>query len=154
MLRITDFISWSNRGGREGAKAFWEAGSAAIDEIFRIAQTERIECELKWVPGYLHGQLGKENRADRESLQKDAELARELGFKAEFVERVPYAFRPGVKFEGQAKFHPLKYLGPLLERIPGAGSYVFENTEASEIDAEPLTVHAGRYKIRCSYLVL
>src|SRR5204862_2853472 len=30
----------------------------------------------------------------------------------------------------------------------------FENTEASEIEAEPLTVHAGNYKVRCSYLII
>jgi glycine/D-amino acid oxidase-like deaminating enzyme/nitrite reductase/ring-hydroxylating ferredoxin subunit len=140
--------------GCDGAKAFWEAGSAAIDEIFSIAQAERLDCELKWVPGYLHGALENEKPNDRESLQKDAQLARELGFKAEFVESVPYAYRPGVRFEGQAKFHPLKYLGPLLQRIHGDGRYVFENSEASEIESDPLTVHAGRFKIRCSYLVI
>lgn len=140
--------------GCAGAKAFWEAGSAAIDEIFRITRTERIDCELKWVAGYLHGQLDKQVEEDRESLQKDAELARQLGFKAEFVESVPYALRPGVRFEGQAKFHPLKYLAPLLRAIRENGGYVFENTEASEIESDPLVVHAGRYKIRCSYLVI
>src|SRR5690242_339655 len=140
--------------GREGAKAFWEAGSAAIDEIFSIAQAERIECGLKWVPGYLHGRLEGEDGKDRQSLEKDAELAHELGFKAEFVESVPFAPRPGVRFEGQAKFHPLKYLTLLLQRIDGDGSYVFENTEASEIESEPLTVHAGRHKIRCNYLMI
>ncbi|HTL16099.1 MAG TPA: FAD-dependent oxidoreductase, partial [Patescibacteria group bacterium] len=140
--------------GCDGAKAFWEAGVAAIDEIFKIAQTEKIDCELKWVPGYLHGRLDKENSEDARSLQKDAELAQQLGFKAEFIGNVPYAKRPGVKFGGQAKFHPLKYLGPLLQRISGDGSYVFENTEASEIESDPLTVHAGRHKIRCSYLVI
>jgi nitrite reductase/ring-hydroxylating ferredoxin subunit len=31
---------------------------------------------------------------------------------------------------------------------------VFENTEASEIEPDPLVVHAGRYKIRCNYLVI
>ena len=140
--------------GCDGAKAFWEAGSAAIDEIFHIAQTEQIDCGLKWVPGYLHGRLDQESKKDRQSLEKDAALAQELGFRSEFVERVPYAERPGVRFEGQAKFHPLKYLGPLLLKIQGDGSYVFENTEASEIEADPLVVHAGHYKIRCDYLVI
>src|SRR5437868_3477361 len=119
--------------GCDGAKAFWEAGSAAIDEIFRIGRAEKIDCGLKWVPGFLHGQVDKDRRDDRRTLQKDAELALELGFKAEFLESVPYANRPGVRFEGQAKFHPLKYLAPLLQTISDNGSYVFENTEVSQI---------------------
>jgi glycine/D-amino acid oxidase-like deaminating enzyme/nitrite reductase/ring-hydroxylating ferredoxin subunit len=140
--------------GCDGAKAFWEAGSAAIDEIFNIVRTNKIECEFKWVAGYLHSPLDDNGAESRESLKRDAELARDLGFKAEFVESVPYANRPGTRFDGQAKFHPLKYLDPLLESIPGNGSYVFENTEASAVECEPLTVRAGRHKIRCNYVII
>ena len=140
--------------GRDGAKAFWEAGIAAIDQISAIVRTNKIDCGFKWVPGFLHAQLNGEDKKDRELLEKDAQLAHELGFDAEFVEKVPYANRPGVRFAHQAKFHPLKYLGPLLKSIPGDGSHVFENTEASEIEAQPLTVHAGKYKVRCNYLMI
>ncbi len=140
--------------GREGAKAFWEAGFAAMDQISAIVRDKGINCEFAWVPGYLHGSLERDGNADRESLQDDAKLAAELGLKTEFVEKVPYAHRPGVRFEHQAKFHPLKYLAPLVQSIPGDGSYVFENTEAEQIDADPLQVHAGQYKIKCHYLII
>ncbi|HEU6448258.1 MAG TPA: FAD-dependent oxidoreductase [Verrucomicrobiae bacterium] len=140
--------------GRDGAKAFWEAGIAAIDQIYEIAKTESLNCEFQWVPGFLHASLKGESEKDRASLELDAQLAQELGFDAKFVERVPYANRCGVRFENQAKFHPLKYLAPLLQKIPGDGSYVFENTEAHQIEDDPLTVHAGNYKIRCQYLII
>ena len=45
-----------------------------------------------------------------------------------------YAKRPGVKFANQAKFHPLQYLAALLPQIQGDGSFVFENTEMSEVE--------------------
>lgn len=140
--------------GCDGARSFWEAGVAGIDEIFRISGEQHIDCGLRWVPGYLHGRLEGDTPHDRQSLQQDAVLARELGFRAEFVDSVPYARRPGVRFERQAKFHPLKYLSPLLKAISGAGSYVFERTEAAQIESTPLTVHAGRFKIRCQYVVI
>src|SRR5438105_846160 len=140
--------------GRDAAKAFWEAGLAAIDQIDKIVRDRRIDCDFKWVPGYLHAALKQGDKKDHESLQQDAELARELGFEAEFIKEVPYALKPGVRFLHQAKFHPLKYLGPLLESIPGDGSHVFENTEAGEIESKPLTVHAGKHKVRCSYLII
>ncbi|MEO5803766.1 MAG: FAD-binding oxidoreductase [Verrucomicrobiota bacterium] len=140
--------------GRDGAKAFWEAGAAAIDQIHEIVQSVSPDSEFKWVPGYLHGALNESDKKDRESLEEDAQLARELGFDAEFIESVPYANRPGVKFSHQAKFHPYKYLAPLLQSIPGEGSYVFENTEAKEVEEKPLTIHARKNKIRCSYLMI
>lgn len=140
--------------GCDAAKAFWEAGTAAIDQIDEIVRTEKIDCDFKWVSGYLHASLNEMNAKQRESLEQDAQLAAQLGFDAQFLEKVPYANRPGVRFANQAKFHPLKYLARLLPKIHGGGSYVFENTEASDIEEKPLTVHAGRFKIRCQYLMI
>lgn len=140
--------------GRDGAKAFWEAGVAAIDQIHEIARAEAKDCEFKWVPGYLHASLKETDEKDRASLEEDAQLAQELGFDAEFCKSVPFGGRPGVKFKHQAKFHPLKYLAPLLQFINSDGSHVFEETEAGEVEEKPLAVHAGKYKIRCQYLMI
>jgi glycine/D-amino acid oxidase-like deaminating enzyme/nitrite reductase/ring-hydroxylating ferredoxin subunit len=140
--------------GRDAAKAFWEAGMAGIDQIFDIVKSDAKDSEFKWVPGYLHASLKETGKKDRESLEEDAQLAQELGFDAEFLESIPYAHAPGIKFKHQAKFHPYKYLAPLLQSIPGNGSHVFENTDAAEIEDKPLTVHAGKYKIKCSYLMI
>jgi len=140
--------------GCDGAKAFWEAGVAAIDQISEIARSLPEDSEFRWVTGFLHGPLNKDKDDDRKSLEEDARLARELGFGAEFLESVPYAQKPGIRFTHQAKFHPLKYLGQLVRTLPGDGSHVFENTEAEEIESDPLTVRAGRFKIRCQYLMI
>jgi len=140
--------------GRDAAQAFWEAGAAGIDQIHSITRDHVPDCEFKWVPGHLHARLDRTDDQDRESLEKDAQLASELGFAAEFIESVPFVNRPGVRFPHQARFHPLKYLSALLRSIPGDDSHVFENTEASEIESKPLTVHAGKHRIRCSYLMI
>jgi glycine/D-amino acid oxidase-like deaminating enzyme/nitrite reductase/ring-hydroxylating ferredoxin subunit len=140
--------------GADAARAFWEAGAAAIDQIHQLVRDHEIDCDFKWVPGFLHGRLDGDSKDEREGLMQDAELARKFGFDATFMEAAPPAGRPGVQFANQAKFHPLKYLAPLLEQIPGNGSHVLENTEASEIEADPLTIHAGQYKIQCQYLII
>jgi glycine/D-amino acid oxidase-like deaminating enzyme/nitrite reductase/ring-hydroxylating ferredoxin subunit len=140
--------------GEDAAQSFWEAGVAAIDMIYQNVRELEIECEFKWIPGFLHAGLDNQNNDDRESLQKDLEAAQRLGFEAAFEEEVPYAKKPGVRFAHQAKFHPLKYLAPLLQGIPGNGSYLFEETEAREIEDKPLRVHAGQFKIKCEYLVI
>lgn len=140
--------------GRDGAKSFWEAGAAAIDQIYHLAAASGADCEFKWTPGYLHAAWDGEESQERQSLERDAQLARELGFDARFVPSVPWAKRCGVRFENQAKFHPLKYLEPLLRAIPGQGSHVFEQTEAHDMEDSPLTVRAGKFKVRCQYLMI
>src|SRR4051794_38800736 len=40
--------------GRDHARATWDAGAAAIDEIEEIVAREYLECEFTRVPGYLH----------------------------------------------------------------------------------------------------
>ena len=143
-----------NKFGRDAARAFWEAGAVANDEIYRIVQEEKIDCEFKWVPGYLHQCLKGGKQRDDECLREDAKLAQELGFAAAYVEQVPYANRPGVKFQHQAKFHPRKYLAELVKKIPGDGSYVFENSEASEVDEKSLSLKVNRFQVRCKYLMI
>src|SRR5947207_4073962 len=105
--RLSQLVkSW----GRDGARAFWEAGASAIDQIDEIVRTLRRDPEFKWVPGYLHARLKDTDKKDRESLEHEAQLAQELGFDAEFVDEVPSVNRPGIRFANQAKFHPFKYL--------------------------------------------
>ena len=140
--------------GCDGAKAFWEAGIAAIDQMAEIVRELEIDCEFQWVPGYLHTKLFEKESLEKSKLLQDDELAQQLGFEAELVREVPYVQRAGIRFANQAKFHPRKYLRGLLSAIPGDGSYVFENTEAIEFVEEPQAIRAGPHKIRCQYVMI
>lgn len=141
--------------GRDHAQAVWDAGLAAIAQIEEVVASEKIDCEFRRVPGYLHASLTREKKEIRE-LKRDAELASELGFAAEFEPQVPIFQRPGVRFPNQAKFHPLMYLAELVTRIPGRGSHVFERTEAQEFEAATLSarVKANGQTITCDYVVI
>jgi glycine/D-amino acid oxidase-like deaminating enzyme/nitrite reductase/ring-hydroxylating ferredoxin subunit len=149
--RLSDLVSQLGKGA---ARAFWDGGAAAIDQIWKHVKDHDIDCDFRWVPGYLHAPPGETKSDVVEKLQKDAELARELGFGAQFVERVPLFERPGVRFANQAKFHPRKYLAPLLHAIPGEGSYVFENTSFDHVEENPLVVHSNGHRIKCEYLII
>ncbi len=140
--------------GKERAKAAWDAGLAAMDQIYSNIQNEELACEFKWVPGYLHAPLGAKGDAGRKAFERDAQLANEFGFRADFLDSIPEIGAPGVRFAHQAKFHPLKYAGGLLRTLPGRGCHVFEQTAMEEVEEKPLAVRAGRHKITCDYLVL
>jgi glycine/D-amino acid oxidase-like deaminating enzyme/nitrite reductase/ring-hydroxylating ferredoxin subunit len=138
--------------GRDHAWAAWDAGLAAIDQIDRIVREEGIECDWSWVPGYMHAPRDGSDAARRQ-LEEDARLAADLGFDARFVEAVPFAGTPGVEYEGQARFHPRKYLSALAKLIDGDGSHIFEHTESEEIK-EPLSVSAAGHTLKCDFVVI
>jgi glycine/D-amino acid oxidase-like deaminating enzyme/nitrite reductase/ring-hydroxylating ferredoxin subunit len=153
-LRLGQLVK---RFGRDHAQAVWDAGLAAIEKIQEIFRAERISCEFKRVPGYVHASLDSEKDEHR-ALTNEAALAQELGFAAEFVKEVPVHRRPGIRFPNQAKFHPLKYLAKLVTRIPKRGSHVFERTEAKEFESGSkdgfVRVKANGQTITCKHVVI
>jgi len=142
--------------GRDHAQAVWDAGLAAIGQIQHIVTAENIACEFMRIPGYMHTSINGDSD-ERHELQREAELAQELGFPAEYVTEVPVFGREGVLFANQAKFHPLMYLSELVTRIPGDGSHVFELTNAEEFDGSDMDVvrvSANRHVITCQQVVI
>ena len=77
-----------------------------------------------------------------------------MGFDAQYLDAVPFVETAGVRFANQAKFHPLKYLAGLLERLPGKKCHVFEGSEVSEVQDKPLAVKANGHTVACDYLVI
>jgi glycine/D-amino acid oxidase-like deaminating enzyme/nitrite reductase/ring-hydroxylating ferredoxin subunit len=150
---VTDqrLSSLVNTLGEDHARAVWDAGRAAIAQIDDIIQTEHIACAFEWVPGYLHAPVTELASKD-ESLQKDATLANRLGFEAEYLDSVPFARRPGVMFDAQARFHPLRYLAGLITQISGDGSHVFERTDVTDVSDQ--SVKAGDHTINADYVVM
>jgi glycine/D-amino acid oxidase-like deaminating enzyme/nitrite reductase/ring-hydroxylating ferredoxin subunit len=122
--------------GRQHAKAAWDAGMAAIDEIEQIVQNQNIACEFSRVPGYLHAPVTDGQADERATLKKDAKLANDFGFNAAYLDRVPFINTPGVRFADQAKFHPLKFLFALAKEVHGGGSHLFENSAVKEFDSK------------------
>jgi glycine/D-amino acid oxidase-like deaminating enzyme/nitrite reductase/ring-hydroxylating ferredoxin subunit len=150
-LRLQELIA---NFGSDHAQATWDAGQAAIEQIHEICETERIACDFRWVPGYLHAPAGKANEDESAALRNDAELARELGFEAAFLENAPFVNRPGIRFANQAIFNPRKYVAGLLKTIRGDDSHAFEQTNVDEIQEEPLGVKANGRVIHCKHVFI
>jgi glycine/D-amino acid oxidase-like deaminating enzyme/nitrite reductase/ring-hydroxylating ferredoxin subunit len=139
--------------GKDAARAVWDAGRIAIDQIESHVEAEQIECGFRRVPGYLHQAIAG-NGLSTVELEDVAALAQDLGFDAAFEPAVPHFRRAGVRFENQGLFHPLRYLYQLLRVIPGSGSHVFERTTATDVVDDPLSVRCGTHTITCDYVVM
>ena len=140
--------------GEQHAKAAWDAGMAAIDEIEQIVKEKNIACEFCRVPGYLHAPVSGGKSDKHAKLQKDAKLATKFGFNAAYLDSIPFMNRPGVRFGDQAKFHPLKFLFALAREIDGGGSYIFEMSAVKEFDSKKKRARANGHWISYDRVVL
>ena len=138
---------------RNHAQAAWDAGLAAIEQIERTANDERIACDFARVPAFLHAVRGGSHE-DVARLRDEASIAEALGFDAEFVNVVPLAHLPGVRYERQARFHPRKYRAGLARAIAERGGLIFEDTSADEFKDDPMLVKANGHIVSCDYVVL
>jgi glycine/D-amino acid oxidase-like deaminating enzyme/nitrite reductase/ring-hydroxylating ferredoxin subunit len=151
LTAVTDLRlhAMQRRFGRPAARLVWEAGMAAIAKIEALADAEAIDCEFRRCPGYLHAPARHQSGTE---LERELAAAQQLGIDAVFAAETPFRQLPGVLFTRQAIFHPAKYLAGLLRAIPGAGSHVFEETAAGEIDGRTVRTPAGR--VRFKHLIL
>jgi glycine/D-amino acid oxidase-like deaminating enzyme/nitrite reductase/ring-hydroxylating ferredoxin subunit len=150
--RLSELV---DRFGKERARMAWEGHVAAINTIESIARREGINCHFQRVPGFLMSPITQDaTKEDVESLEQEAELARELGFDALYVSAAPVFNRPAVRFANQAVFHPLMYLSELAKRIAGDGCDIFEESEMTGVIEEPLAVESEGFRLQCQKLVL
>jgi glycine/D-amino acid oxidase-like deaminating enzyme/nitrite reductase/ring-hydroxylating ferredoxin subunit len=149
-LRLSEAVS---RFGRDHAEAAWDAGVAAIQQLEDIVRDEGIDCDFARVPGFLCASI-ETDQDQRQQLQADAELAAEMGFSATYLDMTPLLNRPGIRFANQARFHPLKYLNQLIQRIPGSGGYVYEQTEVTEFNREQLGFTANGHAVECQKVIV
>ncbi len=141
------------RFGRDHAQAAWEAGLAAIAQIESIAADLELACDFACVPGYLHAPADQA-AGDGASLREEAWLASELGFDASFIEQVPFAGGPGIRYDGQARFHPRKYLAGLARAITDRGGLIFEHSAADAFCDDPRSVSCHGHRLECGDIVL
>jgi glycine/D-amino acid oxidase-like deaminating enzyme/nitrite reductase/ring-hydroxylating ferredoxin subunit len=139
--------------GIERAQIYADAQQSAIEKIAAIVEAHTIDCDFQRTAAYTY----TEDEKELEQITAEVEAATKLGLPASYVETtpLPYAIKGAVKFDNQAQFHPRKYLLALVEKIPGDGSYVFEQTRADEIkDEEPCTVMTSRGKIKAKSVII
>lgn len=125
--------------GEEKARQYAEANESAIHSIEDLVKKENINCDFCWRPAYVYTQSNKYI----EKIQNETKVASSLGIKASYLDNIPLPFdiKAAVRFDGQAQFHPLKYILSLAKKIHGDGNYIFENTKVVDIeDKENCTV--------------
>lgn len=120
--------------GEEKALQYVKANQRAIEEFFRIAQVEGIDCMLERKPAYLY------SRKDTSSLERELLAAMKLGIDAEITNKttLPFVVRGALKFNNQAQFHPLKFLKGVSENLD-----IYEDTKVLSIEDDKVITNKG-----------
>ena len=140
--------------GRPHAQAVWDAGLAGIAQMEEIVRRHGIDCDFGWVEGYLHLPADETKAKAAEKLKEEAELAAELGFDATFLSEVPLVGMPGIRFDGQARVHPRRYLAGLAKALVAAGGAIREHSEATEFSSSPLSLTANGHRVTFDDIVI
>lgn len=126
-----NYLDLHNRLGKETARVYAEANQAAVEQIGRIIEKERISCDWQWDDNYIF----TEDVKKVEQLKQEAKVAADLGLPATFETKLPLPFpvKGAIRFTDQGKFHSQKYLLGLAQSVSGNGSHVFENSRVISI---------------------
>lgn len=112
--------------GEEKTRQYAMANEQAIREYRRIIQEQKIDCAFEESCAYLYSQ----SRQAAETLEREAQAAFRMGICAEFTEKtqLPFSAAGAVRFDGQAQFHPLRFLYGIAENLT-----VFEHTRVISV---------------------
>lgn len=145
------YAAIAKKHGDDGAKAAADSHVWALNRVGEIVKQLGIECEYRQLPGYDISQYprgSKEHSDDMKEIVQDGEKARALGLKTQYKEGFAIKGwngsidqRDAVIYEGQATFHPTKYLLGLLKFLqqqPNFQCYTY--TRAVEIEEKGVEI--------------
>jgi len=140
--------------GSEKAQQYAQANESAIRFIASIVQENHIDCDFACCPAYLYTQSDNYLK----DIRDEFEAASSLGLKASYLEEIPLSFpvKAALRFNEQAHFHPLKYLQFLAEEIIKQGSYIFEQSQAINIEkgSQLAVISSDKKRVTCSQIII
>jgi len=138
--------------GEHKARLIWQSGSEAIDLIEQIVLKEKIDCEFSRVSSYKFAL----NDEEFNQVNKDAESAAKLGFEVSESKSDVLGFRNKgfLELRNQAKFHPLKFLFGLAERLEELEVQIYQETEVIDVDENKGIVKTDKFEVQAEHIML
>ena len=135
------------RLGEEAAAQYACANEEAIAEYARLVEAGRISCDFTRCDAYLY------SRTESTPLEQEAQAARALGLDAAFTREseLPFPIAGAVRFGGQARFHPLKFLRAIAEGLDVREHTPVLAVEDGRVHTERGTVRAETVVFCCHY---
>jgi glycine/D-amino acid oxidase-like deaminating enzyme/nitrite reductase/ring-hydroxylating ferredoxin subunit len=123
------------RGDAE-ARQYFDSQRAAVARIEQISAQEQIDCDFARVEGYLCAQ----SAADRVALEAELAACHRVGFNTVHWAESPIPGTGALRFEAQARFHPVKYLDGLARTLMARGAVLYAHSPAVDFDEHRVAV--------------
>ena len=116
--------------GKDFAKKYYEANEQAKENIIKIINKEKIECDLERKNAYVFTEVEKEVQ----KIKEEVEYTKKIDISSQFVSEIdlPIDIYGAIKFENQAQFDPVKYVYGLSKCIIKNGGEIYENSKVLE----------------------
>lgn len=103
----------------------------------RLVRERKIPCEWEDCPAFLY------STQEEDPVRQEAHTAARLGLECSFTleTELPFPVKGAARLEGQARFHPLRFLGALAEELE-----VFEHSRVIAAEGGALRTERGRVK--------
>ena len=142
-----------NDYGEEYAKNYLDANEKAIENIEEIIKKENIECDFRKEKSYVY----TTNEDEVIEIQKEVEAVNKLGKNAQFTTKLelPLKIKGAIEFDGQAQFHPRKYMIGLAKSILKQNK-IYNYTTVNDIkkEGENYKIYTDKGNIKAKYVVL
>ena len=131
--------------GAGAASLYADANTAALREYEKIIEKEAVDCDYRCAPAYVYAR----DDAHFSRLQKEYLAAQRAGLPAFLTDKteLPFPVRGALGFEKQARFHPLKFLYALAQKLP-----VYENARVLTLEGNTLKTEHGAVEADCILL--
>ena len=135
------------------ARLYAESNQSAIERIEQIVDEGEISCDFERADNYVY----TESSACIQAIEREAHAARLAGIDAVLTREtdLPFPVLAAMRVEGQAQFHPGKYLNGLADRVQGDGSTIFEQTQAIRVrSGQTCVVETSSGEIRAQHVIV
>lgn len=125
--------------GNDKATQYARANEQALELFGKLISEREIKCDYKKIAAHLY------STEDTKALEQEYKAAKSLGIDASLTDRteLPFKVKASLKFEGQAEFHPLKFLSALTNKIK-----IYEHTKALEVEDGIIITDKGKIRAR------
>ena len=128
--------------GQERAGQYAEGNQRAVAEYGRLISERGIDCDFHKCGAYIY------SMTDREAMEQEARSASACGINASFTQEteLPFEVKGAVRFGGQARFSPEKFLGNLAGELE-----IYEHTQVLNVDR--YEVYTSRGKVTAEHII-
>lgn len=119
-------------GGAEQAALYFKANQEAVETYAALCR--EIDCDFERKTAYVY------SLDNRRKLEKEAEALSKIGLHQQILEttELPFSVAGAIALEGQAQFHPLKFLAAIARNLN-----IYEHSFVRERKKNAVVTEAG-----------